>query len=119
MGRQVLHRIGGASVGNLRLRPVDAALDPPGISVLESPSPAEAAAEMRAALPRATGLVRAAQTVGSATADSIRAAGFDLIAVPTRRLPGHHRLIHPEGAAAFTDENLARLAGAFTTTAGH
>ena len=43
-----LHRIGGASLDNLRLKPRDAALAPPGISVILAPGPADAVREMRA-----------------------------------------------------------------------
>ena len=50
------------------------------------------------------------------TEDAIRGAGFDVMPDPTRRFPNHHRIIHPEGAAGFTDENLARLSEAFTDT---
>jgi hypothetical protein len=114
-----VHRIGGASIENLRLKAKEAKLRPPGISVLKAPTPDEAAAEMRAAYPDATGLNEAAKTVGTSTVEAIRAAGFDVIPTPSNRLPNHHRLIHPDGAAGFTDENLARLAEAFTNTTGH
>lgn len=74
---------------------------------------------MRAAYRDATGLHEAARTVGSSTAEAIRSAGFDVIPAPSKRLPDHYRLIHPEAAAGFTDENLARLAEAFTNSTGH
>jgi hypothetical protein len=118
-GNRDIHRIGGASVENLRLKPKEAKLNPPGISVLKTPTPGEAAAEMRAAYPDATGLHEAAKTVGSSTTEAIRGAGFDVIPTPSRRLPNHYRLIHPEGVAGFTDENLARLAQVFTNTTGN
>lgn len=114
-----IHRVGGASVENLRLKPKEATLHPPGISVLKSPTPGQAAAEMRAAYPDASGLQEATRTVGSSTPEAIRNAGFDVIPVPSRRLPNHHRLIHPDGVAGFTDENLKRLAAVFTNTTGH
>jgi hypothetical protein len=114
-----IHRIGGASIENLRLKPKETQLNPPGISVLKAPTPGEAASEMRAGYPGATGLHEAAKTVGSSTTEAIRSAGFDVIPVPSRRLPNHHRLTHPDGAAGFTDENLARLAEAFTNTTGN
>lgn len=114
-----IHRIGGASVENLRLKPGEVRLVPPGISVLKAPTPGEAVAEIRAAYPDATGLHEATKTVGSSTPEAIRAAGFDVIANPTRRLPNHHRLIHPDGAVGFSDANLERLAEAFTTTTGN
>ena len=117
--QEAIHRIGGASVENLRLKPKEAKLNPPGISVLKAPTPGEAAAEMRAAYPDATGLLEACKTVGTSAVDAIRGAGFDVIPAPGSRLPGHHRLIHPDGAAGFTDDNLARLSEAFENTTGH
>ncbi len=118
-GQGDIHRIRGGSVENFRLKPKEAMLTPPGISVLKTPTPAEAAAEMRAAYPAATGLYAAAGTVGSSTTEAIRNAGFDVMPTPSRRLPNHYRLIHPDGAAGFTDENLERLAQAFTNTTGN
>lgn len=118
-GNRDVHRIGGASVQNLQLKPKEAKLNPPGISVLRTPTPGEAAAEIRAAYPDAAGLHEAARTVGSSTIEAIRSVGFDIILTPSRRLPHHCRLIHPEGAAGFSDENLARLAEVFTNTTGH
>jgi hypothetical protein len=38
---------------------------------------------------------------------------------PTKKLPNHYRLIHPEGVAGFHDVNLARLSAVFTETSGH
>jgi hypothetical protein len=113
------HRIGGGAVDNLRLKPAEAKLNPPGIFVLKAPTPAQAAAEMRAAYPAATGLHDAAKTVGSSTLEAIRSVGFDVMAQPTRRLPSHHRIIHPNGAAGFADANLARLSQVFTDTTGN
>ncbi len=114
-----IHRIGGGTVENLRLKPAEAALVPPGISVLKAPTPREAAAQVRAAFPRAAGLHQAARTVGSTSEDAIRRAGFDVIPNPTRKLPNHHRIIHPDGVAGLTDQNLAKLAAVFTNTTGH
>jgi hypothetical protein len=114
-----VHRIGGTSIENLRLKAKEVNLKPPGISVLKTQTPAEAAAEIRAAYPQATELHEAAATIGSATIEAIRGAGFDVIDLPSRRLPNHCRIIHAEGTSGFTDENLARLAGVFTNTAGH
>ncbi len=114
-----LHRIGGASVENLRLKPREVKLDVPGISVLKCATPGEAAAQLRIALPRAKGLGKAAETIGSTTEDLIRSAGFDIIAVPSTALPNHYRINHPDGVAGFTDENLARLALVFVNTTGH
>lgn len=114
-----MHRIGGSRVENLRLKPREAMLNPPGISLLQAPSPGEAARQMREAFPAADVLHEAAQVIGSTTADNIRSAGFDVIPNPTRKLPNHYRLIHPNGVAGFNDENLARLSAVFTQTSGH
>ena len=114
-----LHRIGGGSIENLRLKSAEEKLKPPGISDLRFPTPGDAAAAIRAAFPRATGLHSAARTVGSTTDEAIRAAGLDVMPDPTTRLSTHHRLIHPDGVAGFTDANFARLAAAFDNTTGH
>jgi hypothetical protein len=114
-----MHRIGGSDVENLRLKPREAMLNPPGISLLQGPSPGEAARQMRQAFPAADGLHEAAQVIGSTTVDKIREAGFDVMPNPTKKLPNHYRLIHPEGVAGFNAENLARLSAAFTETSGH
>jgi hypothetical protein len=118
-GHLDIHRIGGASVENLRLKPTDAVLKPPGISVLRAPTPGEAAAAIRAAYPDATGLQSAAGTVGSTTTEAIRGADFDVIPTPSKRLPNHHRIVHRDGVVGFSEENLARLAEAFTNSTGH
>jgi hypothetical protein len=114
-----IHRIGGGSVENLRLKPKEAKLDPPGISVLKASSPAEAARQIKEAFPDAEELHTLARVVGSTTVEKIRRAGFDIMPNPTRRLPNHHRLIHPDGADGFRDENLKELSGAFTDTQEH
>lgn len=74
---------------------------------------------MRTGLPKAKNLHQQAKTIGSASEEAIRAAGFDVIPTPSAVLPNHHRLIHPEGVAGFNDENLARLAETFVNTTGH
>ena len=112
-----MHRIGGSSVENLRLKPTEATLNPPGIS--HAPSPEAAALQMREVFPAANQLHEAAQVIGSTTADKIRGAGFDVIANSTKKLPNHYRLIHPHGVTGFNDENLARLSAVFTETSGH
>jgi hypothetical protein len=94
-------------------------LNLPGISLLQAPSPSEAARQIREAFPVAEGLHEAAQVMGSTTADKIRSAGFDVIPNPTRKLPNHYRLIHPDGVRGFNDANLARLSAVFTDTSGH
>ena len=114
-----IHRIGGANVENLRLKPREAALDRPGISVIKAPTPAAAAQEMRTAFPKAKGLHEQAKTIGSTTEEAIHKVGFELIPTPSTALPNHHRLIHPEGVAGFDDANLARLAEVFENTTGH
>lgn len=114
-----LHRIGGGRAENLGLKPAEATIDPPGISLLCCPTPQEAAHQIRTAFPAATRLHEAGRVIGSTTAAKIRAAGFEVIPDPTRRLPNHYRLIHPAGVAGFTDENLAHLSNAFTDTSGH
>ena len=114
-----MHRIGGGSVENLQLKPREATLNPPGISLLHASSPWEAARQMREAFPAADGLHEAAQIIGSTTVDKIRSAGFDVLPNPTKRLPNHYRLIHPDGVAGFNDANLARLSAVFTVTSGH
>lgn len=115
-GLSKMHRLGGASLENLRLKPVEATLDPPGISVLKGATPAEVAAQVRAAFPGATRLHEAAKTISIASEESIRLAGFAIIADPTKRFPNHHRIIHPEGLAGFTDESLRRLSAVFEET---
>ena len=104
---------------NLRLKPREVALNPPGISLLQAPSPSEAARLMREAFPAANALHAAAQVVASTTVDKIRQAGFDVFPNPTRKLPQHYRLIHPDGVAGFTDVNLLRLSAVFSETSGH
>jgi hypothetical protein len=114
-----IHRIGGASVENLRLKPREAALDVPGISVLKSPTPGEAARQMRGAFPKAKVLHEAAKTVGSTAGEMIRRADFELIPAPSDALPNHWRIVHPEGVSGFKDENLVRLVEVFVNTTGH
>jgi hypothetical protein len=86
---------------------------------LHAPSPREAARQIREAFPAADELHAAAQVIGSTTSEKIRSAGFDVIPNPTKRLPNHYRLIHPDGVAGFNDENLVRLLAVFTETSGH
>ena len=111
-----IHRIGGGSVENLRLKPREAALDPPGISVIKTPTPDSAAREVRAGLPRAMGLHERAKSMGTSSEEAIRSVGFDIIPNPSEALPNHHRIIHPDGVAGFNDANLSRLAEVFVDT---
>ena len=114
-----IHRMGGASVANLRLKPQEAALKVPGVSVIKAPSPGEAARQMRTVFPKAKSLHQAAKTVGSTSEALIRGAGFDIMHAPSKALPNHYRIIQPQGASGFNDQNLARLAAAFVNTTGH
>ena len=114
-----IHRIGGASVENLRLKPREATLQVPGISVIKAPTPGVAAREMRTGLPKARGLHERAKTIGTTSEEAIRSVGFDIIPAPTAALPNHHRIIHPGGVAGFDDANLARLTEVFVNTTGH
>ena len=83
------------------------------------PLRATAAREMRTGLPRAKVLHEQAKTVGTASTEGIQSAGFDVIPTPSTALPNHHRIIHPDGAAGFTDANLGRLAEVFRDSTGH
>ena len=114
-----MHRIGGGSVANLQLKPREATLNPPGISLLHASSPGEAVRQMREAFPAADRLHEAAQVIGSTTVDKIRSAGFDVLPNPTKRLSNHYWLIHPDGVAGFNDANLVLLSAVFTETSGH
>ncbi|MCU1755884.1 RHS repeat domain-containing protein, partial [Pseudomonas helleri] len=111
-----VHRIGGNSSDNLRLKDAEKNLDPPGISVLHSCCPCDASRQMREAFPKASGLQRAAETVASGSTDKIRAAGFDVIEDPTKKFPNHARIIHPNGETGFNDDNLGKLSDALGST---
>lgn len=113
----VVHRVGGASVPTLRLKPGEVLLAPPGLSVLLGGTPQEAADTMRTVF-GSRKWMRLASEVGTATVAAIRAVGFDVIVTPTPNLPTHGRVVHPAGAAGFTDANLALLAGVFLLTTG-
>ncbi len=114
-----LHRIGGGTVENLRLKPSEAKLNPPGISVLRAPTPQDAAQQVRGAFPEATDLLEQAKIIGSTTEQQVRDVGFEVIPNPTRRLPNHQRIVHPEGVVGFNENNLKRLSEVFTNTSGH
>lgn len=119
MAKRDIHRIGGGGIDNLRLKPKEAALEQPGISVLKAASPTEAAQQIRSAFPKAQALHKAAGTVGSTHEELIRVAGFDVVPFPSATLPNHHRIVHADGAAGFHDDNLAKLAEVFQNTSGH
>jgi hypothetical protein len=115
---ELCHRIGGGDATNLALKPQEAKLNPPGISILIGGTAQQAAADWRAVFRRPATSAKA-QTVGTAQIESIRALGFDVAPFPTPNFPNHGRLIHPtEGAAGFTPENLQRLSQIFTDTTG-
>jgi len=109
----VVHRVGGGDKENLQLSQLEKELAPPGISVLLGGTPQEAAVQMQNAFPRSRKWHESVQRIGTATVETIRAAGFEIIADPTTRFPNHARLIHPNGFAGFTDANLERLTQAF------
>ena len=113
-----IHRIGGGKIANLRLKPREATLDRPGISVIRAATPQDAARELRDAFPRASGLREQAKIIGTASEAAIRGAGFEVIPMPSRSLPNHHRIVHPAGVAGFDDANLAGLAAVFSDTTG-
>src|SRR5690348_9949782 len=111
-----VHRIGGGAVANLRLKPQEEALKSPGISVLLGGSAEAAAGQMRQAFPDPVKFARLhqlAETVGSAPAAAIRAAGFEIVPDPSAKFPNHARIVHPDGVAGFSDANLERLSKAF------
>jgi hypothetical protein len=114
----VVHRVGGGSVANLRLSPLDAQQTPPGLSVLMGGTPQEAADQLRRAFPRSRKWLQSTHTVGTTTAAAIREAGFEIVPDPTARFPNHARLIHPGGVAGFTEENLQIVAATFRNTTG-
>jgi hypothetical protein len=93
----VIHRIGGVNVENLRLKPREEALTPPGISVLLGGTPAQAAKQMRQAFPDPQKFARLhelANTVGTTTAAAIGQAGFGVMADPSAKFP-QSRSDHP------------------------
>lgn len=108
-----LYRIGGGSIENLRLKPMERDLVPPGVSVLLGGSPEAAARALRGAFPHATQLREASNIVGASTVELVRQAGFDVIPDPTKKLPNHGRLIHQRGIAGFVDANLQKLSRVF------
>lgn len=111
-----IHRIGGAQVGNLRLKQQEMKLQVPGISVNLSEDAESALLEARKAFKDAIWLQTHPMPMASTSIELIRAAGFDMIHVPSRRLPNHARIIHPSGIDGFSDENLEKLALAFRET---
>ena len=109
-----VYRLGGGTLENLRLKPKEMTLTPPGISVFLGGSPEETVKRVRDTFPNATRLLEAASTVGTATVAGIRQAGFDVISDATRHFPNHARLVHSEGVSGFCEANLRQLVQAFT-----
>jgi hypothetical protein len=100
-------------VENLRLKPKEKILVPPGVSVLLGGTPEKVRQDVRRAFPHAAVLLEAAATIGTATVAAIRETGFDVIADPTRHFPNHARLVHPKGIDGFSDADLAELSRVF------
>ncbi len=118
-GGTAVHRVGGAGVESLRLKPREELLVPPGISVLLGDTPAAAAEQMRQAFPDPRKFARIhelAQTVGSTTIALVEAAGFRVVPDPSLKFPNHARLSHAAGVAGFTEENLQALSRVFVDT---
>jgi hypothetical protein len=116
----VVHRIGGKEIANLRLKPREQTLQPPGISLLAGGTPAEAAEQMRQAFPDPVKFARirgSCSVVASATVAAIQVVGFEVRSEPSTKFPNHARLTHPEGVAGFSDANLALLVSVFNETA--
>ncbi len=111
----IVHRVGGAGLENLRLKPVEERLQPPGFSLQVGGTPFEAADRIRAVY-RTSRKWAAPLDVGTTTVGAIRAVGFDVMADPTASFPLHARLIHPLGVPGFSDAERIRLAAVFTTT---
>lgn len=112
----VVHRVGGASIADLSLKPSETTLKPPGFSLLCGGSAAEAAEAMRRQFPRMA--PRGQTVVGSTTVGQVRAAGFDVRKNATVRFPQHARLVHPNGLTGFTTVNIQLLTQCFAETAG-
>ena len=92
-----IHRIGGGTVKNLRLKPTETKLGPPGISVLKGSSPADAAEPDENGVPERHETARVGENSGIGELKTcIRGAGFDVMANPTTKFPNHHRIILPE-----------------------
>ena len=108
----VVHRIGGASVDNFRLKRAEVKLIPPGVSVLLGGTADDAIAAMKLAYPNSAKWA-GELAVGISTVAIIRSAGFEVWPCPTPSFPNHARIVHPDGVAGFTDENLSRLALGF------
>jgi hypothetical protein len=114
-----VHRVGGGGVKNLRLKPREEVLSPPGFSVLLGGTPAEAAEQMRQAFPDPRKFARVhalARVVGTTTIAALEGAGFQVVADRSAKFPNHARIAHPEGVAGFSEANLHALSRVFTDT---
>jgi hypothetical protein len=114
-----------SAIGLLRSR--EPTIRSGSVQVTETPATSAAAssneayqgvAQMKTAFPRATGLHEQAKTAGATNVAKIREAGFDVIPDPTKKFPNHGRVVHPQGAQGFNDENLARRSQAFKNKEG-
>ena len=115
---RVCNGLGAERRATFALKPPEAKLNPPGISILIGGTPEQAAADFRRVFgPRST-LGKQATTVGTAEAHRIREMGFDVLSVPTTNFPNHGRIIHPTEGAGGTPENLERLSKVFTSKTG-
>ncbi len=112
----LVHRIGGASVKALTLSARDCSADPPGLSVLLYESALDASRRMLREFGELKKWRRFGRIVCTTTAAEIYASGYGVIEFPTHSLPNHGRIIHGDGIAGFTEENLRRLSALFTTT---
>jgi hypothetical protein len=116
----IVHRIGRNSIANFRLTDSELALLPPGVSVLFGGGAQQAANQVRSTFAdsdRFSELHLLAELVATTTAGHVRAIGFDVIAVPTKRLPNHGRIVHPRGIDGFDDQSLKWLGESFQVTA--
>jgi hypothetical protein len=116
----VVHQIGGRYIANLRLKPREEVLQPPGISLLAGGTPAEAAEQMRQAFPDPVQFARireSSRVVGLATVGAIHAVGFEVRVDPSAKFPNHARLAHSEGVAGFSEANLTKLSSVFADVA--
>ena len=119
LGDSPCHRIGGGGPNNLRMRPAEEKLNPPGISIMIGGTPELAAADFRRVFGPHSALGKKARTIGTANIDAIRDAGFDVVEDPSSNFQNHGRRIHPaDGVDGFNDENLRRLSKAFTNQTG-
>src|SRR5262249_42048896 len=111
----VVHRMGGGSMANLRLKSKEQTLKPPGSAVVLGGTAQEAAEQMGAAFPDPRKFARVrgqTRMVGSTTVAAIEEAGFIVFPDPSAKFPNHARLVHPDGVPGFANANLEQLARA-------